>query len=199
MEGVSGVAGAGPIWRDVIEIAASGTRLAWPGPPDDLVPVRVCEPTGLRPGPDCPSPREEWFVRGTEPAKTERYYARDAAGDLRIDPPAEARTWALDAGLLLATGGQDEGGFAIVQPAQDSVLFLAPELQGQEVLLRATAPPGATSVEFWVDGKLAGVSTGRSATLVWRLERGLHDVEAIAFLPGGERLTARSRYEVREP
>jgi penicillin-binding protein 1C len=199
MDGVSGVAGAGPIWRDIIELAAEGTGLAWPAPPADLVRAEVCAPTGLLPGPDCPAPGEEWFVRGTEPGETERYYVRNAAGELRVDPPAEARAWALDAGFLLAqaqpAGGQ---GFAIVQPARDSVLFVAPELAAQHVLLRASAPAGTTSVEFRVDGKLAGVATGDKGMLVWRLEPGRHEVEAVALLASGGQLTATSRYEVRE-
>ncbi|MEX1103196.1 MAG: transglycosylase domain-containing protein [Dehalococcoidia bacterium] len=199
MDGISGVAGAGPIWRDVIELAAEGTRLAWPAPPETLVRASVCEPTGLLPGPDCPGASDEWFVRGTEPREAERYYVRGADGALRIDPPAEARPWALDAGFLLEGGhpGAD-GGFAIVQPARDSVLFVAPELADQQVMLRASVPAGATSVEFRINGELAGVTTGDAGTLVWRLEPGRHEVEAVALLANGERLTATSRYEVRE-
>lgn len=199
MDGVSGVAGAGPIWRDVIETAAAGTSLAWPAPPAGLIRVEVCAPTGLLPGPDCAAPGEEWFVQGTAPRELERYYVRDAAGDLRVDPPAEARTWALDAGFLLAVP-KPAGGevFTIVQPARDTVLFMAPELAGQQVLLRASAPPDTTSVEFRVNGELAGVAPGDEGTLVWRLRPGHHEVEAIALLESGEQLKATTRYEVRE-
>ena len=200
MEGVSGVDGAGPIWRDIIELASAGTSRAWPPAPTSLVRTPVCTPTGLLPGPDCPSPAAEWFLRGSEPATAERYYLREATGTLRIDPPAEARSWAADAGYLLTTGESAGAadGFAIVQPARDSVLFVSPELPSQHVLLRARLPAGATSVEFRVDGKRAGVAGGADGTLVWTLDPGRHEVEAVALLSSGEQLTTTSRYEVRE-
>jgi penicillin-binding protein 1C len=198
MNGVSGVAGAGPIWRDLIELASRGTSLEWAPPSDSLVQVPVCPPTGLLPGPDCPEPGSEWFVRGTEPRESERYYVRGVNGAVRIDPPAEARPWALDAGVLLAGAGTEADGFAIVQPARDSVLFIAPELSGQQVLLRASVPAGAISVEFRIDGAPVGVARGGDGAFVWRLEPGRHEVEAVALLASGERLTATSRYEVRE-
>lgn len=199
MEGVSGVAGAGPIWRDLIEVAAAGTDLAWPPPPAGLSRGEICEPTGLRPGRDCPAPGAEWFVRGTEPDEAERYYSRDAFGILRVDPPAEARTWALEAGFLLAQPeATASDGFAIVQPAEGSVVFVAPELAEQHLLLRANAPAGTTSVEFRVNGELAGRAPGSNGAVVWRLEPGRHQVEAIALLEGGTRLRATTWYEVRE-
>lgn len=199
MDGISGVAGAGPIWRDIIELASASTALAWPPPPESLVRGSVCAPTGLLPGADCRAPGAEWFVRGTEPTETERYFVRGTDGALRISPPPEARPWAVDAGFLLASAEPEgAGGFAIVQPARDSVLFLAPELADQHVLLRARVPAGAISVEFRINGALAGDAAGTDGTLVWRLEPGRHEVEAVAILMSGERLTATSRYEVRE-
>jgi len=62
--------------------------------PAGIVETTVCAPTGLLPGPDCPSPVRELFVAGTEPTAQERYYARDVDGRITVDPPIEARDWA---------------------------------------------------------------------------------------------------------
>lgn len=103
MDGVSGVEGAGPIWRDVMSAAAFGRRMTWPSRPAGVVEATVCAPTGLRPGPDCPSPMRELFVAGTEPTTVERSYVRQPDGRIAFDPPAEARAWYAEAGYRLVT------------------------------------------------------------------------------------------------
>lgn len=103
MRDLSGVEGAGPIWRDVMLAAAMGRRMSWPARPAGIVEATVCAPTGLRPGRDCPSPARELFVAGTEPTRQERYYVRRADGHIAIDPPPEALGWALAAGYAVAS------------------------------------------------------------------------------------------------
>lgn len=200
MDNVSGVAGAAPIWRDVIEAAVEGEGegAGWPAPPATLVRAPVCSPTGLRPGPACPSPGYEWFVRGTEPLLAERYYVARGDGTVAIDPPAEARAWAFDAGLPLASGAPaDAEPVRIVSPARGSVLFRSPELPAEELLLRASAA-NAASFEFAVDGRPAGRTNSAGGAVRWRLDPGHHELEVTAVLRDGSRLTTRSTYEVRE-
>lgn len=194
MHDVSGVDGAAPIWRDVMEAASAG-RSGWIERPTDIVEATICDPTGLRPGPDCPAPRREIFAAGTEPKATERYYVRQPDGPLMVNPPAEARSWAVGAGLVLASS-EPEPGLRVVQPAANSVLFLAPELAAQELIIRASAPPGVETVSFRIDGTPAGTVPGPDARLRWELDPGTHQVEVTATL-GGETLTASSTYEVR--
>src|SRR5256712_1567494 len=98
MQDVAGVDGAGPIWRDAMMAAALGRRMSWYARPAGIVEATVCAPTGLLPGPDCPSPVRELFMAGTVPGESERYYGRDADGRITIDPPLEARCWAKRAG-----------------------------------------------------------------------------------------------------
>jgi penicillin-binding protein 1C len=198
MQDVSGVDGAGPIWRDVMLAAASRQSMTWRERPPGIVEATVCSPTGLLPGPDCPSPVRELFVSGTEPAGMERYYTREADGRISINPPVEARTWALDAGFGVGSGSGAPGdGIRIVEPSAGSVLFLSPELKEQQLVLRAAAPPGAAGVTFWIDGRAVGEVPAGDARLVWRLEPGRHQVEAIARLKDGGSATATSTYEVR--
>jgi hypothetical protein len=180
-----------------MQAAMAGLTPSWPRPPDGLVRTTVCAPTGELPGDACPASIQEWFVAGTQPATTEDYYARAADGRLLHDPPAEARAWAVSAGLALAepeTPGQDA---FVVQPASGSVLFLAGELPSQTVLLRASPPAGTQSIDFVVDGAHVGSASINDPSIVWNLTRGEHVLEVRALLAGGEIVTARSTFEVR--
>jgi penicillin-binding protein 1C len=198
MQGVSGLDGAGPIWRAVMLEAMRDQEPSPPAPPAAVVRATVCAPSGLRPGPYCPSPAEEWFIAGTEPDTMERYYSRDAAGRLVVNPTPEARAWAASAGIALAddaTASQRTS--FVVQPAPGTVLFLAPEVRQQGYVLRASPPAGATAVEFWLDGMLAGRMPARDASLVWTPVVGRHRLETRALMPAGDSVSAFSEFEVR--
>src|SRR5439155_1622093 len=150
---VAGIEGAGPIWRAAMVAAAVGRRMSWYARPPGVIEATVCAPTGLLPGPDCPSPVRELFARGTVPTSGERYYSRDADGRVVIDPPLEARTWAHDAGLPLRgerragdTPRGVDGRLRIVSPVSGSVFFIAAELARQQLVLRAAADPGGDEV-----------------------------------------------------
>jgi hypothetical protein len=77
--------------------------MTWPSRPATVVETTVCAPTGLLPGPDCPAPMRELFVSGTEPTRPESFYVRQPDGRIGIDPPAEARAWALEAGYRVVS------------------------------------------------------------------------------------------------
>jgi membrane carboxypeptidase/penicillin-binding protein len=117
MLGVSGVSGAGPIWRDVMEMAHKGLPAARFGQPNGLVRAEVCIDSGLLPTQWCTRRRSELFIAGTEPVEFDTVY-QPAAVDrcrggmagpetapecveqrvLRVYPP-ELREWALAQGI----------------------------------------------------------------------------------------------------
>jgi membrane carboxypeptidase/penicillin-binding protein PbpC len=197
MQGVSGLDGAGPIWRAVMLEAMQGLTPTWLAPPAGVVRATVCAPSGLKPGPDCPSPADEWFIAGTEPDAVERYYVRDASGRVVVNPPIEARAWAGSAGMALSDDAASKQTSLIVRPAPGTVLVLAPEVQRQGYVLRASPPAGTTTVEFWMDGRLAGRAPAEDASLVWTPLVGRHRLETRARLVGGEYISAFSEFEVR--
>ena len=175
----------------------AGVTPSWPAPPEGLVRTEVCAPTGELPGAACPATTQEWFVAGTQPEATEDYYVRGEDGRLLIDPPSEARAWAATAGLALAkteTHGQDA---FVLQPAPGTVLFVAGELQSQTVLLRASPPPGAVSIDFTIDGAHIGSASVDDPNVVWNLSTGEHVLEVRALMANGQIVTARSNFEVR--
>jgi 1A family penicillin-binding protein len=120
MRQVSGVEGAAPIWHAFMEETLKAEPPEDFPRPDGLVDADVCEPTGLRPGPWCLTPRREVFAAGSEPTATETYYRAlpvcAATGQLAtascpperrvqrvfVFPPPEVIPWAREAGLPLA-------------------------------------------------------------------------------------------------
>ena len=195
MSDVSGVEGAGPIWHDAMLAAALARPMSPFARPAGLVEATVCAPTGLRPGPSCPSPSRELFVAGTEPTDVERYYVRDADGTLRIDPPLEARAWARDAGLALVDDG-NVSAVRIVSPTPGAVLYRAPELPAQQTVLRASTLPGAVRVVFDIGGSMVEAS-GADPHMVWDLVPGRHTLRVHAFWSDGTVATATTVFEVK--
>jgi penicillin-binding protein 1C len=199
MINVSGVDGAGPIWHDAMMAAAIGRPMGWYARPPGIIEATACAPTGLRPGPFCPSPVRELFVAGTEPVAVEHYYTRDANGAIAVDPPAEARAWAGDAGLLLAAAAPARPGdpIRIVAPAAGSVFWFAPELGAQQLALRAAAAPGTERLTFMVDGAIVGDASPADPTIMWTLVPGRHTLQVSGSLASGGPVSGVVAFEVR--
>ena len=205
MTDVSGVEGAGPIWHDVMTAAALGRPMPDFTRPDGLVTRTVCAPTGLLPGPNCPSPVRDLFVAGTEPTSAERYYVRGPNGELLIDPPLEARAWALDAGIALAGAGDaaNAGESArtdrvrIVTPVAGTVVYVAPELATKQLLLRVTAAADAKDVSWELDGAAIGRTAGPDGTIAWDLVTGTHTLRVRVVFADGTSAFATTSFVVR--
>ena len=200
MSDVSGVDGAAPIWHDAMLAAALGRPMTWYARPPGIVEATVCAPTGLLPGPDCPSPVRELFVAGTQPVAREHYYSRSTDGAIAIDPPTEARAWARDAGLQL--GGEPSAPavlgdlIRIVTPEPGSVYWLAPELGAQELVLRAATAPGIDHLTFSVDGRVVGDAVSAEPAISWTLALGRHTLSVTGSRASGSTVVATSTFEV---
>ena len=179
---VSGVEGAGPIWRDAMMAAALGRRMSWYARPAGIVETTVCAPTGLLPGSVCQSPVRELFVAGTEPVTRESYYVRGLDGRIAVNPPVEARAWARDAGLTLAADGllATDRALRVVAPAAGTIYWLAPELSAQRVLFRASASPGIDTITFELDDVVIGRRAADDPSVLWDLEPGRHTLRVSA-------------------
>jgi hypothetical protein len=181
-----------------MEAAMTGVTPSWPATPEGLVRATVCAPAGLLPGPACPHRVSEWFIAGTQPDQTEDYYVRAADGQLLHNPPAEARAWAVSAGLPLAQPpGSGEGAF-VVRPAPGSVLYLAGELPAQRTLLSASPPAGTLRLDFVIDGEMVGSTGPADPAVVWNLSPGKHVLVVRAHLAGGQTVASESTFEVRQ-
>ncbi|HZD03351.1 MAG TPA: Ig-like domain-containing protein, partial [Longimicrobiales bacterium] len=121
MRNVSGVDGAAPIWRDVMETALKGSPPRPFPQPEGIERAVVCLPSGLLPTPYCQRRRLEVFAAGTAPTDRDDYYRPllvcDATGETvtrgsgscpgnvnqRVFAfvPLEAIPWARRAGVAL--------------------------------------------------------------------------------------------------
>jgi penicillin-binding protein 1C len=88
MHDVSGVSGAAPIWREVMDFLHQGAVPGPVSPPTGVVRQRVAYAGGIEPA------REEWFLAGTEIAKVTP--VGPVAGRPRIDSPANGAIFAID-------------------------------------------------------------------------------------------------------
>ena len=119
---VSGIDGAGPIWRDLMRAAHTTTPAPFVRPPG-IVDVSICAPSGMLATADCPRTRVEYFRAGSEPTQPDTQFQRvtiDRATGLRATSAtpanrvAERVYWALPAQYHDWMVGQ---GIALLPPA----------------------------------------------------------------------------------
>lgn len=82
---VSGIDGAGPIWRDLMLAAHEQRPPPFPRP-EGITELAICAPSGLLPSPNCTRTRRERFIAGTEPLEIDNQFQRvviDRATGLR--------------------------------------------------------------------------------------------------------------------
>jgi penicillin-binding protein 1C len=84
---VSGLTGAAPVWRELMNLLESDATGGPPVAPDGLVRVAASFPHRVE------APRDEWFLRGTEPAGTGTALA---APRPRIATPQQGTIVAID-------------------------------------------------------------------------------------------------------
>lgn len=155
MRDVSGIDGAGPIWRDVMLAAHRKS----PGPfarPSGIVDVSVCAPSGMLATPLCPRTRIEHYISGTEPAMPDTQFVAvevDRATGLRatartpIDRilrrvywrlPAQYHDWMVAQGIPLIPGDTGLVDARIAEPTiPGDLASLAADQSNRPLLLAA--------------------------------------------------------------
>jgi 1A family penicillin-binding protein len=174
MVGVSGVAGAAPIWHDFMELSLRGRPIQPLPRPDGLVGVEICADSGLLPTDLCPRRWHEWFIAGTEPARPDDMHQRialDARSGQRARPdtppesvahrtfwvlPAELHEWAEQRGIPQPPpeGGTGEWEIAALsgagsvsrQSTEPPLVILSPD-PGQVYRLNRALPAELQRVE----------------------------------------------------
>ena len=94
MHNVTGITGAGPIWADVMEAATTKLGAGRPGaPPANLLKRHIQFASGDG---QVEAGRDEWFLRGTEPASTRIAARGESSAGARIVMPTDGTIIALD-------------------------------------------------------------------------------------------------------
>ena len=88
MHDVSGVDGAAPVWREIMDFLHEGSVPASANVPPGILRRHVAFEGNLEPD------RDEWFVTGTETTRVIPVVA--AAGRARIESPANGAIYAID-------------------------------------------------------------------------------------------------------
>jgi penicillin-binding protein 1C len=187
MHNVSGMTGAGPLFRDILTLANGRSEEAFRVPPS-LVRIGICPVSGERPSDRCPSSIEEIFVRGREPR-----------GTCRLSHAVEAHPGPAPSSVPTVVPGAAPISFAVIFPRDGDVFKIDPVLRrdAQSVRFKAAVPPGwdVRIVEWWIDGRWAGRS-GPPFSLTWNLSPGSYTIKARAVLESGERESPAVRITV---
>ncbi|TXJ09780.1 MAG: penicillin-binding protein 1C [Alicycliphilus sp.] len=156
MHDVSGSSGAAPIWADVMAWLHRGAPSHALRPPAGV----LRQPVRFDGGADrLESPREEWFVRGTQQAvfaidiEAPDAYIASASGKKHMNFGTPAR---------------------IIAPAPGSIIALDPDIPPAHQRLQLQAQ-GGTALRWRIDGR----PVGQGAALVWLPWPGRHRVELL--------------------
>jgi penicillin-binding protein 1C len=180
MKKVSGVTGAGPLWRAVMELVH---RHRLPGPfmpPPGTVTAYICPLSGQLAGPDCPQVVPEYFPADQLPHETCTLHRKRGQRVVTVLPDLY-RSWGQ------ATGHDPEPGPGraeatpqhrcpqIIDPRSGDVYAVDPGIPAslQYLVVRACAGERYTSAEWLVDGRRLR-KTAQLSDLRWPLRPGRH-------------------------
>lgn len=196
LTGSSGVAGAGPLFHQVMLAAERAVLGRLPGPSDPPLAMEppgfgraaICGLSGMAAGPECPSVTSERLP----PDRTPPRCTWHTGGALRW--PVEYRSWAVERGLEGTARPAPEAApraageprpvpapadFAITNPPDGATYLLDPTLRRefQALPLRVTASGPPREVVWRVDGREVGRAPS-DRPLLWSMAPGDHAVEA---------------------
>ncbi|HYF34565.1 MAG TPA: penicillin-binding transpeptidase domain-containing protein, partial [Prosthecobacter sp.] len=190
MQEVSGVTGAAPIWRAIIQQVHERRPPTWYSPPAGLVRKRIDPRTGRQLTPQSPPARvsrEEWFAEDRLPPTAS---AADYDKRGRAILPAEFDEWIRSSenwmGDIVTTAKEIEAQrWRISNPTPGTVIRLDPDVpnEGRKLLLQTTPPRQVR----WLCGSLQVRSDGNVAFVM--LTPGRHEFVAQDPRTGEEQRT----------
>ncbi|MHB8054763.1 MAG: penicillin-binding protein 1C [Candidatus Aminicenantales bacterium] len=164
MHNVSGVTGAGPLFRDImLLLEGRGPNPLFPEPPG-LVRAEICPISGEIPTAACPATMTELFAEGTAP-RTECRLSH------RSGPEA----------TVLRIAGRDSDPIRIVFPGDGDVFkvdsVLRPAYQALNLRVRLGAGPRPETVGWYVNGVRVAI-VGPPFACAWNLRPGSYIIKA---------------------
>jgi membrane carboxypeptidase/penicillin-binding protein PbpC len=225
MREVSGISGAGPIWRSVMRQVLNGTPDKPFARPEGLVQVDICTLSGLLPTEACPYRRSEWFLVGTQPTQPDNFYrlvwldratqqlaTATTSPALRqqqrvLDLPPEFYPWARAQGLTLladlaapASAESITAPLYMDAPAPFTTYRLSPKLPAtaQQVRIEAVGSADIAPVTLYLDGQPLSIQQHPPYLAWWPLQPGRHTAWAVGQDAAGRQITSeRVSFTVR--
>jgi len=191
MEGVSGITGCGPLFRDVMLLLHRDRRPSAFRPPADIVRRTVCAASGELASAGCSTRVEEIFAVGTAPE-----LICDVNHDAEEGPASRAPLVSIPRRVSAVPVGP-----RIVFPEDGAVFQVDPVLRAEYQKVRCRASlgglEGLRALEWYVDEARAGTSSG--ATWVWNLRPGSYTIKAVAVTGRGRVASPPVRVTVLGP
>jgi penicillin-binding protein 1C len=197
MQAISGVSGAGPIWRDVMLLAHRGEAVPPFARPPGMRRLTVCALSGLLPSPDCPLTRDEWFLDSSLPAGQDTWHRR-AEGRLTFVLPVALRRWAREQGWPVSeersadasvSVNADVSGVRLMRPDDGARIkidrMLPRASQRLEIDARTTGLDAVRIDILRADGAVVAAIDGAGGVVFWPLTAGDHVLRARAYLRDG--------------
>jgi len=172
MNGVSGISGAAPLFRDImIELH----RREYPGKferPKSLIQIKICAKTGLIPGKNC-SVIEELFVPGTEPKETCNYCN---VGEVRYEP------WRIVPDCM----DKSAKNIYILHPQDGDIFKLDPQIpyRNQAIAFKVYIDSTIESFSIKLNGNTLCKNT---TTFLWQPKLGKYELEVIGNSRTGQK------------
>jgi penicillin-binding protein 1C len=219
MQNISGITGAGPIFRDTMRTVMKKYPKTWMARPGRLIERRVCPVSGKQAGPHCTGEVTELFVRGSEPAEKcdmHREEAIDTRNGLLAGAgcprefvmkkvflyyPPQYSEWAQNEGLEqppaeyspLCGGGTHVGRRAkitILFPDDGDSFAIDPTVpENFRSIVLRAAPPSGVNSVRWLVDGHRIAETGRPYSALWRIRKGKHRIAAEADGAKGDAVT----------
>ncbi len=180
MHDVTGLTGAAPIWAETMRSILQGIPDKKFVQPAGLIQVDVCDLSGLLPTEICPHTKTEWFIAETQPTAFDTFYQRSAKGDIVLDIPLEAQTWARSLGYPLlddATGfASPAGGLILTSPKNNTTYRISPDLElgAQQLEFSTLTDSSLAQVTFFVDDIALTTISAPPYQTWWMLSAGEH-------------------------
>lgn len=203
MRDISGVAGAGPIWHDVMLAAQQQLPIELFSEPPGIDRREVCITNGLTPGLACPYHRTELYLAESPMRPIEQEY-RLVDGKLAWLAPVELREWARTQGVTFTS---DQGSVIrdqalislaprspaprITSPSLNTHALIDPHLpldtQQIEVTALVNDEVDVARIDFMIDGITWASVDVAPYHAWWTLSAGEHRFVAVAVDRNGQR------------
>jgi penicillin-binding protein 1C len=169
---VSGISGAGPLWREAMRLTSEKYPPAPFARPTGLEELEVCPDTGLRAGPACPNRKTEIFIAGRLPRS---FCTKHAGAELEAQDER---------------AGRERTGLAILSPRPGERYLYDPGIEDgfQNIRLEARGRADFDWLVWYVNGDEAGRVRGKAdrADLLWPLRRGELEIRLVGLRDGRE-------------
>ncbi|MDR1043617.1 MAG: penicillin-binding protein 1C [Candidatus Adiutrix sp.] len=185
MDKVSGVTGAGAIWREVADLLAKRYPTDDFRPPRGVISALICPVSGLLAGPACPNRQREFFLESQRP------------GDFCRHAELSPETLGAEVPVLGLSRG-----FALMRPLSGELYAYDPSLspQVQRIMAQAQSVPGVDELVWRLNGreiKRQAVSGYARAGCLLPLARGAAHLEVLGLKEGRPVHKAQARFQVR--